>query len=229
MKFHALSEAFDSSGSEDSWAVIETDGELLAAAVADGVGSYSGGGIAARIAIDTFRSVVAEGVDVTMDVLFHRVREALMEGPKDVRLGTTLTAVVFRNGFAEVGHVGDCRIYQLRGDGLATRTKDQTELQHLLDQGVLNSVRARNYPRANVLLSVMAPEKEYELFKTRFSVNPGDRLIVCSDGFHRLVKKREIVRASLAAMTFDGFSSALDELIEGRELIDDATYVAVEI
>src|SRR3546814_5436694 len=61
---------------------------------------------------------------------------------------------------ARVGHVGDSRIYHLRGSGLVTRTKDQTEVQHLIDEGILTPERAKMYPRKNVLLSAISRDRK---------------------------------------------------------------------
>lgn len=229
MKFSAINPLFDTGESEDSWVVVEKDDRILCAAVADGVGSFSGGGAASRIAIEVVSRAIHAMPDVSNMMMFRKVRDALKAGPKDIRLGTTLTTIVFRGAEAYVGHVGDCRVYHVRGDGIVTRTKDQTEAQHLVDQGVLTPAKAKSYPRANVLLSVMAPEREYELYENVFEIKRGDRVLICSDGFYRIFSKREIVDVSVAAGSFEEFVNNIASELADKTLIDDTTCIAIEV
>jgi serine/threonine protein phosphatase PrpC len=121
--------------------------------IADGVGSSALGGLAARSSLEVVRQL-PDGV--SMAVLFEMVHRRLSEisaeheGAKSI--STTLSVLRISGDHAAVGHVGDTRITHYRGGGVMVRTKDQTEVQKLLDDGVLTK---RLIPLTQVRLYVV--------------------------------------------------------------------------
>ncbi len=200
-------------------------------AIADGVGNSGGGGVASRVCIETVRSSIADGE--VMSTLFRSVADALLRtaalDEENVRMSSTLSVLRISRRAAFVGHVGDTRINHYRGVGVVGRTRDQTEVQKLLDDGVLTKHQARRYPRRNVILSAMSPQKEYRLFENEFSVEGGDRILLTSDGFHEQLHRREIAEISSSCASFDAFFSAIEKQISGVSLKDDASLLALEI
>lgn len=200
-------------------------------AIADGVGSSGGGGVASRACIEAVRSSIADGE--VMSTLFSSVADALLGAAaldeENSKMSSTLSVLRISRRMAFVGHVGDTRINHYRGAGVMGRTRDQTEVQKLLDDGVLTKHQARRYPRRNVILSAMSPQKEYRLFEGDFSVKRGDRILLTSDGFHEQLHRREIAEMSNKFTTFDAFFSAIEKKITGFSLSDDATLLALEI
>ncbi len=118
--------------------------------------------------------------------------------PEYSEMGTTLTVAVIQGNKVTLGHVGDTRLYHLRNKGIIARTKDQTEVQKLLDDGILNKQRAKNYHRRNVLLSVLTPDRDYELQSTSFNLDTHDRLLLLTDGAYSLASKLELRDLSLS-------------------------------
>jgi protein phosphatase len=109
------------------------------------------------------------------------------------------------------------------------RTKDQTELQKLLDDGVLTKNQAARYPRRNVLLSAMSAGRDYDLHEQEFLVQKGDRILLTSDGFHSLLLRGRIAHISSSNPAFEDFWSALEAALAAETLDDDASCLAVEI
>jgi len=202
------------------------------AAVADGMGGRPGGGEASVAAVETVTAKVRAGLtDLTelFAAAHTQLRELALRAPALGSMGTTLSLLRFTNSAAEVGHVGDSRIYHLRGDGIVDRTVDQTEVEQLVQQGVLSKARARRYPRRHILLSVLTPDKNYDLYQSDFEIRSGDRLILLTDGASAKILRREVRDLSLATPHPKLFCDALALEIERRTPEDDCTAVCIDI
>lgn len=210
-----------------SFLPLGSDGYLLA--IADGVGSAKHGGDAAKLAVTVCHDV---GDALELPALFSEVCNRIRAETSEVdykQWSSTLTVCrVFKNA-AQVGHVGDTRIYHLRGNGLQTRTKDQTEVARLIDEGVLSRERALRYPRKNVLLSTVNPSADFDLQISDFSLESGDRILLLSDGVYSQISKSEIVSVSRAHRRVNDFIESLRTLLFSKGLVDDASAICAEI
>lgn len=217
----------ESENSDASLHLRFPDGSGLIA-IADGVGSATFGGEAARLAVDVCRE---SGIQLSVKDLFAAVdsRISQVAGESVGLWSTTLSLCVFQHRQAHIGHVGDTRIYHIRGAGLLTRTRDQTEVERLIEEGVLTRERAQRYPRKHVLLSSMNGAGNYHLEEATFALQPGDRILLVSDGFYKQVLKREIVELSVACQDVIVFVDALKDLLMARGVIDDATALCAQI
>lgn len=199
-------------------------------AIADGVGLTDHSALAAEAAISTVRSVTDS---TSMTDLFKEVQKSLLKHSTDKtsskQLSTTLSVLKIVRNEASVGHVGDTRISHYRGSGVLARTKDQTEVQALLDQGALSKYQAARYPRRNVLISALSPLSKYDLFETHFTVQEGDRVILTTDGFHNKLLRRQIAQISVETPDFDTFIDRLKRDSLQIEFDDDASLIALEI
>lgn len=218
---------------EDSILPVTKVGSSTWIGIADGMGGHEGGAAASQCAISAVTDYVAKYPEVSMAELFQQVSQRLVElanrRPDLADMGTTLSVCSIRDGKASIGHVGDTRIYHIRGRGLETRSKDQTEVQHLVDTGVLSAREAKRYPRRNVLLSALMPGKSYDLYQTEFDVIPGDRLVLISDGAYSKVSKREIADIANHQMDVTNISSHICSTIESRGPTDDFSALVFEI
>ena len=199
--------------------------------VADGVGSTALGGLAAHSSLDEVQRAAREGE--SMEVVFSKLADRLNEEARlqqgSKSLSTTLSILRLTEEVATLGHVGDTRICHYRGKGVMLRTKDQTEVQKLLDEGALSRAQARRYPRRNVLLSAMSAGRDYDLFENKFMVQPRDRILLTSDGFHSKLPRGLIAEISGSHRDFDEFWVELIDSIVKHELDDDASCLAIEI
>ncbi|WP_022729929.1 PP2C family protein-serine/threonine phosphatase [Fodinicurvata sediminis] len=200
-------------------------------AIADGVGSAKQGGLAARASLERVSEIVDS--EISMSDVFaevsRRLSELSSEYDKPMSFSTTLSLLCVGGQSARLGHVGDTRITHYRDGGVMTRTKDQTEVQKLLDDGVLSKNQARRYPRRNVLLSAMSAGRDYDLFQATFEIERGDRILLTSDGFHSKLLRPRIAEISSLNPSFDDFWQALEGLITQASLDDDASCLAIEV
>ena len=213
----------------DSISIQKFESNSFCVALADGVGKSSFSPNASRVATEIATSMP---FNTGIDEIFERARLALIDGSSNAQgavWSTTLTICKVSNLKALVGHVGDSRLYHLRGEGIMTRTRDQTELQVLLDEGVLSKERAKKYHRRNVLLSALSSDSVYDLQESSFEIAHGDRILLISDGVYKQILRKEIAALSTRASSVDLFISGLKNLLLSRGIVDDSSAVCIEI
>jgi serine/threonine protein phosphatase PrpC len=182
-------------------------------AVADGVGGHDGGEVASRLAVQTLTRFFGRAGDASqddgsirearMDLAFRMAHKAVARARRGdlAEMGTTLAALrVESDRLAVIAHVGDSRIYRLRGGRLEMLTRDHSLREELRAAGVPEAHWA---PSAHVLtraLGVGDPGHEVQ----SVTLEPGDRYLICSDGLTGSVSHRRL---------WSILSSAPDELV----------------
>ncbi|CCH31356.1 MerR family transcriptional regulator [Actinosynnema sp. NPDC047251] len=171
-------------------------GERLLA-VADGFGSR--GGPVSAMAIDAVAPLdTAIPVDDLLDALSDAVRRAgtavgdyLSAHQEQECSGTTLTALVLSGSRLGLVHVGDGRVYLLRGGDLFLITHDHTAVWSLIAEGRLTEEEAAGHPQRSLLVRALhgrAVEPDLALH----DAVPGDRYLLCSDGLHTVVARDDL-------------------------------------
>jgi serine/threonine protein phosphatase PrpC/predicted GIY-YIG superfamily endonuclease len=188
--------------------------------VADGIGGYQGGATASRMVVDGFSSQLAakpanyppdralqEACDYT-NLSIHNAA-----GSSDAslqRMGSTVVLALVQmaaNGvpIAWIGHVGDSRAYLIRGGKMAKLTSDHSAVQALLSRNLITEEEARNHPDASVLTRSLGHRADVEIEIDRVDLQPGDALLLCSDGLWGYVADADIAMvatdASLSVQT----------------------------
>ncbi|MBC7648789.1 MAG: protein phosphatase 2C domain-containing protein [Vitreoscilla sp.] len=198
-------------------------------ALADGVGKSAKGAAAARIAIAAaLMRVPTNSIPDIFNAAQLEITTAASKGTGK-NWSTTLTLCLINKGKAIVGHVGDSRLYHLRGTGLVTRTRDQTEVQVLIDEGIISKDRARTYARRNVLVSALSSDIPFELYQEEFDVLKGDRLLLISDGVYKQLSRKDIAEVSLRNLDVVTFINQLKACLENKGLLDDSTALCWEV
>ena len=227
---HSFSEAGRKGANQDAVLQLCSDRHIVLA-VADGMGGTEAGQEASRIAVDILREF---GTDKCLHFprLFSKVKDGIAayadENAID-QMGTTLSVCEIEGGKARIGHVGDTRIYLLREDSILPLTKDQTEAQKLMDDGILSKARAARYHRRHVLLSAMTNFSSYDLAQTERELQSGDRVVLMTDGVSELLEDDEIRDLSVDNAKLGGFVKEAKRLIESRTIRDDYSLVACQV
>lgn len=206
------------------------DNHILA--ISDGMGGKEAGEIASEVCVKTIIKGFGDNPKTDIKELFnlsiHNLKKVSEE--KNIKeMGATLTVCHIADKEATVYHVGDSRLYHLRNNGLISITKDQTEVQHLIDNGILSKKRAKNYKRKNVLISAMTNYSEYDLEIKRFSILPKDRIILLTDGAYNSTKKMEIRNKSISYSNIEDFIIEIKNAIEENNPTDDYSLICCEI
>jgi protein phosphatase len=195
---------------EDSYCLEELGpGDTWLLAVADGLGGYQGGEVASRIAIQTIRGEVAQPPRPEPDLPWMRrletaigaahariALEAAAAGGDLAGMGTTLTAVVVEGIRVFWGHVGDSRAYVLRAGRLRLLTRDHSVTGQLVADGFLAEEAARRHPQRNLLTQALGLPGDITVETGAAELEPGDWLILTTDGLTTVVGGEEIVRSA---------------------------------
>jgi len=209
--------------------IISAGGWL--AAIADGVGGRPGGEVAASEAIAAVRDSADDQTWAgakTFTTACQRIREAEAREHKD-QMATTMSIIRLNGPLGYVAHVGDTRIYHVRGSGIVARTQDQTEVATLLRNGVLSKAQARAYPRRNVITSYLSGGATFDLFETEFDVEPGDSFVLLTDGAYDIIKKAHIVQELQQATSVEEASERFRQRLLLSGVSDDSTMVLVQV
>lgn len=173
----------------------QNEDSLIAAdpvfAVADGMGGHEAGEVASSICVRTLGEAPFVGEhlpDIGADdlrLLLHSADAGIREATGG-RAGTTLTgAVLVRDSGTPswlVFNVGDSRTYRMAGGILEQVTVDHSEVQELVDMGQITPDEALVHPRRHVVTRALGTGSDTEADYWLIPVEPGDRLLVCSDG-----------------------------------------------
>lgn len=174
-------------------AVLVSDGLF---ALADGIGGLQDGEVASRLALDTLD--VAFAADRTVSGLLDACQEAnravwgQANGQYNV-MGTTLAALAMTSDAAGIViHAGDSRLYRLRNGRLEQLTHDHTIIADLLRAGELSEEDAKTHPYRFVLTRAIGVFPHVDIDHAGVSCEPGDRLLLCSDGLFKALASDEL-------------------------------------
>lgn len=202
---------------EDSFVANDAEGLYV---VADGMGGHAHGEVASRIAVETIEEFIKltsgdseitwpygidEGLSLNSNrlktsiryanqkLLEHTQRETDCEG-----MATTVVAVLVEGGMADIAHVGDSRIYLVRGGEIRCLTSDHSWVNEQVQSGVIDSEQARSHPLRNVVTRALGGKPELEVDVQTFELENDDRLLLCSDGLTTMLDDSEILDIVLA-------------------------------
>ncbi len=223
-------------GNEDS---AVTSRSLIA--VADGMGGHAAGEVASRIAISTLakeseaftqKDIDLESADdlysASLSLIDATIAEYAIEKPELAGMGTTLSALFLRDGAVAALHIGDSRIYRLRGNAFEQLSTDHTVIQELLDQGAITEADIATHPQRSVLTQVLMGDSRNQIALSIFEVKEDDRFLLCSDGLTTALSDKEIK----AIIKGKARGAAVDALVEGayaNGAPDNVTVIVADI
>jgi PPM family protein phosphatase len=221
---------------EDAWLALPDRGVF---AVADGMGGHAGGRVASRLAVAAVRAALdADGRDaVAADELAAAfaaagasLAEAARATPAYAEMGTTLAAVALAadGSGCTVAHVGDSRVYRLRGRALELLTHDHTWVQQQVDAGLLTPSQARRHPRAPLLLRVLDARGGGAPDIAQIDLEPEDTLLLCTDGLSGPVFDEDIAAILARPLPPETLARDLIDAANARGGPDNITAVVIQ-
>ncbi len=183
--------------------------------VCDGMGGHSNGEIASRLASVGFARYLNEHPELNTPIskseIYRPWDKALSEvessfenyifkNPDSKGMGTTLCFLHLHSLGITVGHIGDSRIYQIRGNKVIFKTEDHSRVNELVKSGQITSEEALSYPGKNIITRAIqganSPTKiEFDILS---DIQEGDCFFICTDGVLEQISDRileEIVSA----------------------------------
>lgn len=212
-------------------------------ALADGMGGHPEGEVASQLALQTLSALFQRDAKPTLKDPLGFLQEAVMAGHQQLLRyatdrglmdtpRTTIVACVLQGQAAYWAHCGDSRLYLLRGDKLVTRTRDHsyTELHGVMQQSGQGVPADSQRFNRNVLFTCLgSPGKPVVDTSGPVPLQPGDRVMLCSDGLWGSVSDGAITQS----LAHQPISDAVPELAEqalrvGGARSDNVTLLAVE-
>ena len=175
-------------------------GEIGLWAVADGVGGGHAGDRASALIVSSLKKLPAppcrvgfvENVRASLDEVNRRLRaEAVASGDDRVIASTVVCLLHFERWYCCLW-AGDSRLYRLQAGKFEQLTRDHSEVQSLLDYGLISVEEARYHPRANIVTRAIGAEDILQLQAVEGEIEPGDAFVLCTDGLTKVVEDWEI-------------------------------------
>ncbi len=232
---------------EDAFALAAEQGLLI---VCDGMGGTAFGEVASQLAVSTImgqlngsqnppapQTVEEAGGYLPRTVrLAQAVRQAnqaiFREAQKDqakAEMGTTVVAAWVAADIASVAHVGDSRAYLWRKDHLEALTRDHSFVEEQVKAGVLDRARSLQSQQQNILLRALGREPAVDVDVSEVPVQPGDFLLLCSDGLTRMVPEAAMSDTIAKLRDPEAICRSLVDAANSNGGADNVTVVVAEI
>ena len=207
--------------------------------VADGMGGHAGGDVASALTIKHITEIdrafgsAAEAEAALRDALISAngvLAETVFDHSELTGMGTTVSGMVLVGDKVAIAHIGDSRIYRLRGGELTQITSDHTFVQRLVDSGRITVEEAAVHPRRSVLMRVLGDvDATPEIDTLVIDTEAGDRWLLCSDGLSSYVSEEKI---AAALSSNDDARAVVERLVKDsldQGAPDNVTIVVVDI
>ncbi len=222
------------------------------AVLCDGIGGHRAGEVAAEIAVDTISHTIAESsgrqpltqLQAAVSAASERIYAAAQNDSEHQGMGATCACAWVIGDRLYTTSVGDSRIYLLRGATITQLTTDHTWVQEAIERGVIQPEEARGHPNAHIIRrfigSPSPPPVDFRLRLARemtdtqaeasqgARLQPGDRLLLCSDGLTDLVDDAEILHTLYDRPLPEAVQSLID-LANARGGHDNITIIVLEV
>ncbi len=198
------------SNNEDSFLYWEPDSDddfLLKgrlAVVADGMGGYEGGQEASRLAVETVRSVYdnafggnpQDTLIGALEAAHQNIQRFAQEHPQFYGMGTTCTALSIVGRELSFAHVGDSRLYLIRGQSISRLTRDHSYVGRLVETGIVRSEDAESHPQRHILTAALGSGRDVtpHIPEHPTLLEEGDILLLCTDGLWGVVGDADLAR-----------------------------------
>jgi serine/threonine protein phosphatase PrpC len=198
--------------------------EAVLMTVVDGMGGHAHGARAAEVTVSTLREYFGEVSVPVLDPQGFLTLALARAHDRVVKLGdgvaldhkprATCAVCLVQDGAAFWAHVGDSRIYQLRGGKVVTRTRDHSHVELLLREGLIAENEMRGHPMRNFVECCLGGDSPLPDMSvtSRFKLAEGDVLLACTDGFWSGLEDADI--AQLSSGDAEPFERAVRVLAE---------------
>ena len=172
--------------------------------VADGMGGAQAGEHASKLAVETLADVIgneqtgAEMLTRAFQEANHRVMSAAATDSSLEGMGTTLVAALESGPEVLIASVGDSRAYVYQGGQLIVITEDQTWVHEVGRRLGIDEISLRTHPMRHVLTMAIGVSPELRVHSYALKPQPGDQILLSSDGLHGVVDE-SVIAAALAA------------------------------
>jgi PPM family protein phosphatase len=205
--------------------------------VADGMGGHAGGQEASRIATQSIYTCLDDQWDsdepshTLLENAFLKANQAILQDqtkhPERSDMGTTAVAVMLRDNQSWCAHIGDSRLYRLRGAKLNQITEDHTWVARAMRLGDITPDQARVHPWRHILSKCLGREDLRQIDVQTFDLQSNDRILLCSDGLTEELSDHLITHHLKTIRSCDRAAAALVNAAKEKGGRDNITVVIV--
>ena len=201
--------------------------------VADGMGGHNAGDVASRMIVEALcamgrprrLSELLDGVEDRLGEVNEQLYRSSLRSGRTT--GSTVAALLAFDAYCLSLWAGDSRIYCLHGRSLGCVTRDHSEVQAMIDEGLIDPKEAAGHKAANVITRAVGGSSELFLDLELRPLRQGDRYLLCSDGLYRELSEPDLAR-HLASGDVDGACKALMSRALAGPCQDNVSVVVVE-
>lgn len=226
------------SENQDAFWIHQFDEQTCVAVVCDGMGGARGGQQASQMAIEAvekcFDTLLPSATKIeemfrqAVELSNEYVYKKAYDDHALTGMGTTMVLALVKEKTAYFANVGDSRGYHITNGSISQVTKDHSAVQELVDSGHITERQAKMHPNKNIITRAIGIEEEIAFDFFKVEVEPGDVLVLCSDGLSNHVDENEI-QFETAGGDFENLPNRLIELANSRGGDDNITVAAVQI
>jgi len=205
--------------------------------VADGVGGHLAGEVASKTAVDGIRNEIGNTKKITSGSIKEAILKAnsavyekSVSGNRQKGMATTLVMIKFiDSGHFMQAHVGDSRLYRVRGIQITQLTDDHSWVNEQVKEGKMTAEEAMYHPKKNIIMRAMGAEKSVEPEIKKSDFRTGDKFLMCSDGLSDAVIKAEIYEALTGQDGIEAAAESLIALAQKKGSRDDISVIILEV
>lgn len=202
--------------------------------VADGMGGHNAGDVASRMIVESLCAIarprrfseLLDHVEDGLRAVNERLYRVAREGGGGMT-GSTVAALLAFDAYCLSVWAGDSRVYRLRSGALSCITRDHSEVQALLDEGIIDAEAAARHNAANIITRAVGGAPELYLDLELRELQHGDRYLLCSDGLYKELSEADLTR-QMACQDVDRACKALMSRALSGSCNDNVSAVAVE-
>ena len=207
--------------------------------VADGMGGHAGGEEASHLATQTIQAYLesywhtVESSKIILEQALLEANQAIIDDqrqhPERGDMGTTVVVLLFRDEQPICAHIGDSRLYRLRGAKLDQITEDHTWVALAIRTGEISPDQGRVHPWRHVLAQCLGREDLRQIDIQSVSIQPSDRLLLCSDGLTEELSDQVIASQLKSIRVCEKAAAALINAAKEHGGRDNITVIVLSI
>jgi len=215
-------------------------------AVADGLGGLAAGEVASSMVVDELKlwwetqlgdifccnkELAIDNIDNRLNILIQKVNKAIYEFGRNTggKSATTLSMLFIYDSRYILKHIGDCRVYAIESQ-IRQLTEDHSWMANQVRHGLISPEESRKHIRAGVLTRCVGACETVDIFSSRGNLSDAEVLVLCSDGFYRMLDENEMENEIKVCIKGRGLSiqdaaERLMEKVKARGAIDNVSVI----
>lgn len=204
-------------------------------AVADGMGGHEAGDLASGMIVDALSglkrpdnfSLFVDAVEETLQQVNQAIRDHSEQQFAGRMMGSTVVSLLVSEGYGACVWAGDSRLYRFRDGKLEQISRDHSQVQRLVDAGLLNAEEADAHPNANVITKAIGGAEHLAVDVVMLDIHSGDRFLLCSDGLYNELDPLELSER-IAVSDLDAAANTLLQGALEKGARDNVSVIVIE-